>query len=122
LKQRIQQAQVKAMLAVNRELVILYWQIGRDILERQEKEGWGVGIIDRLAKDLHFEFPEVKGFSPRNLKYMKALAEAWPDQLIVQQAVAQLPWGHNVRLLDKVKNPEEPAALTIPTKGDENAR
>jgi predicted nuclease of restriction endonuclease-like (RecB) superfamily len=107
LKQRIRQAQVKAMLAVNRELVLLYWQIGRDIVERQDKDGWGAKIVDRLAKDLHVEFPEVKGFSPRNLKYMRAFAEAWPDGSIVQQVAAQLPWFHNCVLLDKVKNPEE---------------
>jgi predicted nuclease of restriction endonuclease-like (RecB) superfamily len=107
LKQRIQQAQVKAMLAVNRELVTLYWQTGRDILDRQEKAGWGAGVIDRLSKDLHKEFPEVKGFSPRNLKYMRAFAEAWPDELIVQQAAAQLPWFHNCVLLDKVKEKSE---------------
>ena len=107
LKQRIQQAQVKAMLAVNRELVLLYWQIGRDILDRQETEGWGVGIIARLSRDLHFEFPDVKGFSPRNLRYMKAFAEGWPDRSIVQQLAAELPWFHNCVLLDKVKTPEE---------------
>jgi predicted nuclease of restriction endonuclease-like (RecB) superfamily len=95
------------MLAVNRELVTLYWQIGRDILDRQEKAGWGAGVIGRLAKDLRLEFPDVKGFSPRNLGYMKALAQAWPDEAILQQLVAQLPWGHNCVLLDKVKEAAE---------------
>jgi predicted nuclease of restriction endonuclease-like (RecB) superfamily len=107
LKLRIQQAQLKAALAVNRELILLYWQIGRDILERQERAGWGARIVERLAQDLHREFPEVKGFSPRNFKYMRAFAEAWPDEAIVQQLVAQLPWGHNVRLLDKVQDATE---------------
>ena len=107
LKQRIQNAQIKAALAVNSELVMLYWRIGRDILERQAKAGWGAKIIDELAKDLHLAFPEMRGFSPRNLKYMRALAEAWPEESIVQQAVAQLPWGHNVRILDMVKTPRE---------------
>jgi predicted nuclease of restriction endonuclease-like (RecB) superfamily len=107
LKQRIRQAQVKAMLAVNRELVLLYWQIGRDMLERQEKDGWGTKIVDRLAKDLQLEFPEVKGFSPRNLRYMKTFAEVWPDGEIGQQVAAKLPWFHNCVLLDKVKNREE---------------
>jgi predicted nuclease of restriction endonuclease-like (RecB) superfamily len=107
LKERIQQARLKAALAVNRELILFYWQLGRDILERQNQAGWGAKVIDRLAKDLHQEFPEVKGFSPRNLKYMRALAEAWPEQAIVQQLVAQIPWGHNVRLLDLVKTPAE---------------
>ena len=109
LKLRIQQAQLKAALAVNRELILLYWQIGRDILERQERAGWGARIVERLAQDLHREFPEVKGFSPRNFKYMRAFAEAWPDEAIVQQLVAQLPWGHNVRLLDKIQDPAERA-------------
>jgi predicted nuclease of restriction endonuclease-like (RecB) superfamily len=107
LKQRIQTAQMRASLAVNRELVLLYWGIGREILSRQNEEGWGSKIIDLLGKDLRQEFPGIQGFSVRNLKYMRALAEAWPDEAIVQQAVAQLPWGHNVRLLDKVTSPEE---------------
>lgn len=107
LKRRIQEAQVRAGLAVNRELVLLYWSIGREILVRQEREGWGAKVIDSLARDLHQSFPEMKGLSPRNLKYMRALAEAWPDEQIVQQLVAQIPWGHNVRLLDYVKSPVE---------------
>ena len=98
---------MRASLAVNRELVLLYWGIGREILSRQNEEGWGSKIIDLLGKDLRQEFPGIQGFSVRNLKYMRALAEAWPDEAIVQQAVAQLPWGHNVRLLDKVTSPEE---------------
>ena len=107
LKRRIQEAQVRAGLAVNRELVLLYWSIGREILVRQEREGWGAKVIDSLARDLHQSFPEMKGLSPRNLKYMRALADAWPDEQIVQQLVAQIHWGHNVRLLDYVKSPVE---------------
>ena len=107
LKQRIQAAQLRASLAVNRELVFLYWQIGRDILARQERESWGAKVIDRVAGDLKAAFPEMKGFSPRNLKYMRAFAEAWPEEAIVQQLVAQIPWGHNVRILDYVKDPIE---------------
>lgn len=107
LKRRIQQAQVWAGLAVNRELVLLYWSIGREILIRQEREGWGAKVIDSLARDLHQSFPEMKGLSPRNLKYMRALAEAWPEESIVQQAAAQIPWFHNCTLLDKVKDPLE---------------
>jgi predicted nuclease of restriction endonuclease-like (RecB) superfamily len=107
LKQRIQAAQLHASLAVNRELVFLYWQIGRDILARQERESWGTKVIDRLAGDLKAAFPEMKGFSPRNLKYMRAFAEAWPEEAIVQQLVAQIPWGHNVRILDYLKDPVE---------------
>jgi predicted nuclease of restriction endonuclease-like (RecB) superfamily len=107
LKNQIRTAQVRAALAVNRELVLLYWGIGNEILQRQKEEGWGAQVIERLAKDLRAEFPGMQGFSLRNLKYMKAFAEAWPDQPIVQQAVAQLPWGHNVRLLDLLKDREE---------------
>lgn len=103
LKQRIQQSHVRASVSVNRELVLLYWRIGQDILFRQERERWGAKVIDRLAADLKKAFPEMKGFSPRNLKYMRAFAEAWPDEEFVQQAVAQIPRGHNVRILDYVK-------------------
>jgi predicted nuclease of restriction endonuclease-like (RecB) superfamily len=104
LKERIRTAQVRAALAVNRELVLLYWRIGQDILERQRQSGWGSKVIDRLAADLRGEFPEMSGFSPRNLKYMRAFAEAWPDEDFVQQVAAQLPWFHNCTILDKLKN------------------
>jgi predicted nuclease of restriction endonuclease-like (RecB) superfamily len=107
LKSRVEQARQRAVLSVNRELTGLYWQIGRDILERQRRQGWGAKVIDQLARDLHAAFPDMRGFSPRNLKYMRALAEAWPDAKIVQQAVAQLPWSHVVTLLEKLKSNEE---------------
>lgn len=106
LKVRIHAAQQRATLAVNRELVLLYWQIGRDILMRQAQQGWGAKVIERLALDLRVAFPEMKGFSPRNLKYMRAFAEAWPDAAFVQQAAALLPWGHNLVLLDKLPGPQ----------------
>ena len=107
LKKRIRSAQLKATLAVNQELILLYWQIGREILARQQVEGWGGKVIDRLAKDLKREFPDMQGFSPRNLKYMRAFAEAWPDEQFVHQAGAQIPWKHNCILLEKVKDPTE---------------
>ena len=107
LKERIRTAQVRAALSVNQELVLLYWQIGRDILQRQQKQGWGAKVIDRLSADLGQAFPDMKGFSPRNLKYMRALATAYPDEQFVQQVVAQIPWGHNVRILDRVKESAE---------------
>ena len=107
IKERIQSAQVGAAVAVNQELVLLYWGIGKEILARQSAEGWGKNIIPRLGKDLAKQFPEMKGLSPRNLGYMKAFAEAWPQEPILQQLVAKLPWGHTVRLLDYVKNPDE---------------
>jgi len=107
LKVRIHTAQQKATLAVNRELVMLYWQIGRDILARQGSEGWGSKVIERLAQDLRNAFPTMKGFSRTNLMYMRAFAEAWPDEAIVQQAVGQLPWGHNLVLLTRLKTAEQ---------------
>ncbi|MCB0337571.1 MAG: DUF1016 family protein [Bdellovibrionales bacterium] len=107
LKQKIQRAQVWAELAVNKQLVSLHWQIGQEILKRQSVEGWGTKVIDQLSKDLRSEFPGAKGFSARNLKYMRAFAEAWPDEAIVQQAAAQIPWFHNCVLLNKVKIPED---------------
>jgi len=107
LKERIRGAQLRASVAVNRELVLLYWQIGRDILERQEREGWGAKVIGRLAQDLRAAFPDMRGFSPRNLKYMRAFAEAWPDGEFVQQAAAQLPWFHLCTLLDKLPTAAE---------------
>ncbi len=107
LKARIQERQLRAAIAVNRELVLLYWEIGREILQRQAEQGWGTKVIDRLAQDLRKAFPSIKGFSPRNLHYMRAFAEAYSDEAIVQQVVANLPWGHNVRLMEAVKDPEE---------------
>jgi predicted nuclease of restriction endonuclease-like (RecB) superfamily len=103
LKKRIHGAQQRATQTVNRELVLLYWQIGRDILDRQGREGWGAKVIERLAHDLRTAFPDMKGFSRANLMYMRAFAEAWPDEAIVQQAVGQLPWGHNLVLLARLK-------------------
>ncbi len=106
LKTRIHSAQQRAALSVNRELVLLYWQIGRGILERQAQQGWGAKVIERLAHDLRAAFPEMKGFSRANLMYMRAFAEAWPDAEIVQQLVGRLPWGHNLVLLSKLKDTE----------------
>ncbi len=104
IKHRIRTAQIKAALAANAELVLHYWEIGRDILASQKQEGWGTKLIDRLAADLQREFPTLSGYSSRNLKYMRAFAEAWPDRPIVQQLAAQLPWAHNCVLLDRVKD------------------
>jgi predicted nuclease of restriction endonuclease-like (RecB) superfamily len=107
LKERIHKAQQRATLAVNRELVLLYWQIGRDILERQAEQGWGAKVIDRLAHDLRSIFPQMKGFSPRNLKYMRTFAHTWTDIEFVQEVLAQLPWYHQLALLDKLDNNEK---------------
>jgi predicted nuclease of restriction endonuclease-like (RecB) superfamily len=107
LKSQIRTAQVRAAVAVNQELVVLYWGIGKEILTRQKEDGWGTRVIERLAKDLRSEFPDMQGLSSRNLGYMKAFAEAWPDESILQQLAAKLPWFHNCVLLDKVKAPQE---------------
>ncbi|GAB4379742.1 MAG: hypothetical protein Kow00121_34500 [Elainellaceae cyanobacterium] len=107
LKQRIQRAQVKAALAVNRELVLLYWQMGREILVRQQQEGWGAKVIQRLAKDLKQAFPEMKGFSRSNLMYMRSFAETYPDEQIVQEVLGQITWYHNIALLDKLNSLNE---------------
>jgi predicted nuclease of restriction endonuclease-like (RecB) superfamily len=91
IKRRIQTAQIRAVLAVNRELVLLYWQIGRDILVRLQEQGWGARVIDRLAADLKHAFPEMKGFSRTNLLYMRAFADAYPEEEFVQQVAGQMP-------------------------------
>ncbi len=107
LKERIRTARLKAAVAVNQELILLYWSIGRDILARQTAEGWGARIVERLAADLRRDFPEMTGLSPRNLKYMRAFAEAFPDHEIVQQVVARLPWGHAIKLIESLKSADQ---------------
>lgn len=86
-------------------MVLLYWDIGRIILDRQKKEGWGAKVIDRLSHDLKIAFPDMTGFSPRNLKYMRTFSESWPDREFVQRTIAQIPWRSNIALLDKLKDP-----------------
>jgi len=85
-------------LSVNKELILLYHPIGTEILKSQEMHGWGSKIIDQVSRDLRSEFPEMKGFSTRNLKYMRKFAEEYSEPEFVQQLVAQLPWGHNIFL------------------------
>lgn len=107
LKERIRATQVRAACSVNRELLHLYWRIGKDILERQSQQGWGVSVIDTLAQDLNAAIPDQKGFSPRSLKYMKKFAELWSDDAFVQQPAAQLPWGHHMAMIDKLKSRDD---------------
>lgn len=104
IKHRVQLARTRAILSVNRELIVLYWQLGREILSRQDDQGWGSKVVDRLARDLKVAFPEMKGFSRRNLLYMRSFAEAASEEF-VQQVAAQLPWFHTCTLLDRVKDP-----------------
>jgi len=107
LKERIRSAQVRAAQAVTAELVTLYWQIGRDILARQTAMGWGAKVIDRLAQDLRRAFPGLKGFSARNLRNMRDLAREFPDEEIWQQLLPKCPWGHLVKILQKLNDPAE---------------
>ena len=104
IKQEVLKSQYKAMQIVNKELIFMYWHIGKIIGDNSK---WGNKFIDSLSLDLKLEFPKVTGFSVRNLKYMKKIAEEYPDFEFVQQVVAQIPWGHNIILMDKVKNIEE---------------
>ena len=102
IKARIGAARTRAVLAVNSELIRLYWEIGHEILERQDREGWGAGVTKRLSVDLHREFTDMKGLSETNLRHMRAFAQAWPDWEICSQAVSKLPWGHNLELVYKL--------------------
>lgn len=103
---RVSAGRNRAVAAISHELVCSYWSIGRDLLEREQLEGWGTKVVTRLSSDLRERIPGAKGFSPRNLRYMKSFAQAWPDFSMLQQAVATLPWGHNVILLDKIRDSE----------------
>ncbi|MBF0119135.1 MAG: DUF1016 family protein [Desulfobacterales bacterium] len=119
IKNRIHQAQTKAILAANAEMIDMYWDIGRIILAKQQQEGWGAGVIPRLSRDLRNELPEVKGFSERNIGYMIRFAKEYNNFQILQQPVAkferqgdvslikhlipQIPWGHNILLIEKIK-------------------
>ena len=123
LKEKIKTAQQKAILAVNNELLTIYWEIGNTISEQEQQAGWGGKIVDKLAADLKTEFPDMKGLSPRNLRYMRDFALAYPaflqqpaaktetrennTNLILQQAAAKLPWGHHQVLLTRLKITEE---------------
>lgn len=103
LKNKIKISQNRAILSVNKELIFLYYEIGKIILKNQSQKGWGSKIIENLAEDLRKEFPNMKGLSLRNLRYMRLFAESYPAEF-VQQSVAQLSWGHNIALLDKVSS------------------
>lgn len=130
VKARIRVAQVKASLSVNRELIQLYWDIGELIVNRQRFQGWGKSVVERLAADIQRDFPGMTGFSPQNMWYMRAFHLAWTEEVedlqravgesertILQRAVgessrasppvavAQIPWGQNIELITKLKNP-----------------
>lgn len=107
IKERVRQARLRTVLAANASMVMAYWEVGRVILARQQEEGWGAKVIDRLSADLREAFPDMQGLSPRNLKYMRAFAAAWPDEAIVQGTLAQIGWYQNIALLDKLDTPGE---------------
>ncbi len=107
IKARIQTAQNRAARAIHQELVLLYYDVGKQILEREEKEGWGASVIERLASDLRVAFPGLKGFSPRNLRYMKTLAFDYPEAEFRNSLIAQIPWGHLMKILDASKDQAE---------------
>lgn len=108
LKTRVQAAQQRAALAVNTEQLRLYWSLGRDILDKQSTQGWGTRVVERLSHDLRTAFPHMKGFSRTNLWYMRSFAAAWTEECaIVQAPLGQLPWYHQIALLDKLNEPEE---------------
>lgn len=104
IKSEIKSAQYKAALSVNRELIVLYYNIGKII---NEHKVWGNRFIDNLAADIKLSFPSIKGYSVRNLKYMSKFAETYPDEQFVQTVSAQIPWSHNTLILDKVHTPEQ---------------
>lgn len=99
IKTDIQQAQLRAAISVTRELITLYWRIGKHLSEKISKEGWGAKTLERLARDLKSAFPKLSGFSIRNLKYMRQFADCYPNDNWAA-AAAQIPWGHNMVLLD----------------------
>lgn len=103
-KKYITEARVHIVKTINQQMIVVYWLIGKDILARQAKAGWGAKVIDTLSQDLKMAFPKMKGTSSRNLKYMRKFAEEYPDFEIVQQSVAQISWGHNIVLLNKFKD------------------
>jgi predicted nuclease of restriction endonuclease-like (RecB) superfamily len=104
IKKDIATSRVRAALSVNKELILLYWRIGNGILERQKEQGWGAKVIDILSQDLKHAFPDVKGFSKQNLFYMRQFSTEYNDYQFVQQTVGELPWGHNIEIITKIKD------------------
>lgn len=107
LKNRIGIERVRTTFAANASMLLLYWDIGQAILIRQSNEGWGAKVIDRLSTDLRNAFPDMRGLSARNLKYMRTFSEVWPKRAIVQEVLAQLPWYQNLALLEKLDTPDD---------------
>lgn len=106
IKEKVKNSQIRASLAVNSELIQLYWDIGRKVSEAKKASKWGDKIIEVLSQDLQNQFPKMQGFSPRNIKFMCQFNDLYPDT-IGKQPVSQIPWGHIITLMQKVKVPEE---------------
>ncbi len=106
LKDDIQQTQLKAALSVTKELTLLYWRTGKMLLEKVNNEGWGAKTLERIARDLKEGFPDVSGFSVRNLQYMRKFAVSYSEENYAA-AAAQIPWGHNIIILDKLEDPDQ---------------
>jgi predicted nuclease of restriction endonuclease-like (RecB) superfamily len=129
LKNRIQSARTRAVLSVNREMIALYWDIGRRVVERQRKGGWGTGVIERLSRDIQAAFPGVRGYSRQNIQHMRAFYQAWPQLEailglsaleaipaicpqpvgilgITYKNITELPWGHNLVLIERLREPD----------------
>ncbi len=106
IKKDIGTSRVRAHLAVNKELILLYWRIGNEIIKRKKTQGWGSNVIKQLSNDLKHEFPEMTGFGERNLVYMQTFASSYPDYEFTQEAPAQITWYHNQTILDKIKDTE----------------
>jgi len=108
LKAKIHSARNKLAFSINSQVLELYWEIGRDIAEKQQNSGWGSGFIEQIAEELKHDFPEIKGFSRRNiyaiLQWYKFYSEKYQ---FVPHHVAQMPWGHNRLIITKIKNIEE---------------
>jgi len=117
IKEMVEQSRTQALIKINQELLKLYWNIGKSILAEQSKKGWGAKVIDNLSKDLLENFPDMRGFSVRNLKNMQKFAKAYPDFQIVQPVVAQLSWTNHVILLNKF--PDERLRLWYMLKSTE---
>jgi len=104
IKQRIHASRIQAHRAVNKELIDLYWSIGQEIASRQERDGWGKSVVERLSRDLREEFPGTSGFSTQNLWYMRQFYLEYRDYINLQQLVGEIPWGQNISIFSKVKD------------------
>lgn len=107
IKNEIKKQRLSVVLSANASMICLYWNIGKAILNKQAEEGWGSKVIDRISKDINDAFPDMTGFSPRNIKYMRKFAEVWNDYEIMQRTAAQIPWRSNILLMDKLSNQDE---------------